>query len=551
MTKTDGSTQISGATFTLYDDTKAVTTFTGGSFEISTADEALKDVLPAAGQSKTLTLKETGVPAGYTGSDAEYKLALTASAATAWNEDKTKLVTTTTYTITINDQKSATVVNLPVPGTNREDNAVTVTKTNGSTQISGATFTLYDGTTEITTFTGGSFEISTANEALQKFLPTVGKSKTLILKETKAPSGYVLSNTEYKVILKTTVNTAWNANHTMLVTTTTHSIAFDNQKTELTVVNEPETTTPPTTPPDDDVPPPAPTPTPTVDISGTKVWVDDGNIHKVRPDSITVTLLADGSPVSATPSWSKSGDRWTFTFSGLPKVNSSGSEISYSVQESPVDLYESTVSGMTITNKLIPREPEKYTDLSGEKTWNDNNNASGKRPTSITVRLLRDGVEVESRTVTAGTDWKYTFSNLPVDDGYGNTYTYELREDGVPGYYARIDGMNVTNTVIDGSTPPTPTRDGETPPPEGVTPNVPQKPEDIPERKTGTPVPHFEEMADEELEELFDLFGYGTPLYGMLGTGDQIPVWVWICAGAGVLALIAFIATGRKKKKAK
>ena len=319
-------------------------------------------------------------------------------------------------------------------------------------------------------------------------------------------------------------------------------------------MNEPTPTPTPTTPPDDDVPPPGGpvvTPTPTVDISGTKVWVDDGNIHKVRPDSITVTLLADGSPVSATPSWSKSGDRWTFTFSGLPKVNSSGSEISYSVQESPVDLYESTVSGMTITNKLIPREPEKYTDLSGEKTWNDNNNASGKRPTSITVRLLRDGVEVESRTVTAGTDWKYTFSNLPVDDGYGNTYTYELREDGVPGYYARIDGMNVTNTVIDGSTPPTPTRDGETPPPEGVTPNVPQKPEDIPERKTGTPVPHFEEMADEELEELFDLFGYGTPLYGMLGTGDQIPVWVWICAGAGVLALIAFIATGRKKKKAK
>ena len=272
-------------------------------------------------------------------------------------------------------------------------------------------------------------------------------------------------------------------------------------------------------------------------------------MHKVRPDSIQVTLYADGSPVSATPAWSKSGDRWTFTFRNLPQYSSSGSEITYTVQETPVDLYESTVSGMTITNMLVPKEPEEFTELSGAKTWSDNDNDSGRRPTHITVRLFRDGVEIESRTVTAGTDWKYTFGNLPVDDGYGNIYTYELREDGVSGYFSRNSDMDLNNTLIGGSTPPTPTADGETPPPTGTTPNVPQRPEDVPERKTGTPVPHFEEKSDEELEELFDMFGYGTPLYGMLGTGDQVPVWVWICAGAGVLALILFLVMGKKKKK--
>ena len=87
-----------------------------------------------------------------------------------------------------------------------------------------------------------------------------------------------------------------------------------------------------------------------------------------------------------------------------------------------------------------------------------------------------------------------------------------------------------------------------TPTPGGTTPNVPQRPEDVPDRGTGTPVPHFEDKSDEELEELFDIFGYNTPLYGILGTGDQIPVWVWICVGIGILAIVLFVVLGRKKK---
>ena len=252
--------------------------------------------------------------------------------------------------------------------------------------------------------------------------------------------------------------------------------------------------------------------------------------------------------MNAQPSWSGSGDQWTFSFQGLPKYDDNGNEITYTVGESPVDYYESSISGMTITNRLIPREPEKHTDLSGDKVWNDNNNDQRKRPITITVHLYRDGVEIDTRTLSAGTNWHYEFQDLPVDDGYGNTYTYEVREEGVEGYFSRIEGTTLINSLIDGSTPPTPTGDGETPPPTGTVPNVPEKPEDIPDRNTGTPVPRFEEMDDEELEEVFDMFGYGTPLYGMFGTGDQIPVWVWICAGIGILALVLAIIMGRKKK---
>ena len=551
VTKTDGVKQISGAKFTLYDGEVPVTDFTRSQFDIRTDNEKLKDVLPEVGQSKELTLKETGVPTGHTGSDAVYKVVISAKETIGW-EDDTKVITTA-YTITIDGVKSIDVENPPIPGVDRNDDSVTVTKTNGTTQISGATFTLYDGSTEVATYEDSKFEISTADEKLQKFLPEVDKTKTLILKETKAPSGYTKSNKSYKVIIKATASEAWNKEKTKLVTTTTYTIAFEDGKKELEVVNEPTTNT--TTPPDDDtpdggggVPEPGPTPEPTIEISGTKVWADGGNEYHTRPGSIEITLLADRSPVSATPTWSKNGDRWTFTFTGLPQYSSEGNQIDYTVEETPVENYESSTDHMTITNTLLP-PVITYIDISGQKTWNDSDNKSGIRPPTITIRLMRDDEEVDRRTVTAGTDWSYTFQHVPEGDGYGHTYTYKIREEGVPGYYTTYDeaNRNVTNSLLGDKVPPPIT--GNNPPPPGGTP--PERPEDIPDRRTGTPVPRFEELGDEELEELFDMFGYGTPLYGMLGTGDQIPIWVWICSGVGVAALVLFLITGRKKKKAK
>ena len=82
--------------------------------------------------------------------------------------------------------------------------------------------------------------------------------------------------------------------------------------------------------------------------------------------------------------------------------------------------------------------------------------------------------------------------------------------------------------------PPTPSGDDEIPTPESGVPTVPEKPEDIPERRSGTPVPRFEGMGDEELEGMFDMFGYGTPLYGMFGTGF---FWDDACFGGTFMAM--------------
>ena len=44
--------------------------------------------------------------------------------------------------------------------------------------------------------------------------------------------------------------------------------------------------------------------------------------------------------------------------------------------------------------------------MKGSKTWNDADNQDGKRPESITVRLLANGEEKDSQTVTADEKWK-------------------------------------------------------------------------------------------------------------------------------------------------
>ena len=113
----------------------------------------------------------------------------------------------------------------------------------------------------------------------------------------------------------------------------------------------------------------------------------------------------------------------------------------------------------------------------------------------------------------------YSFNNIPLDDGYGNSYTYEVVEVSVPGYYRRQDGYNFTNGLI--PTPP-------------------------PRRAVELPV---EEMTEEELEELFELFDYGTPLFGMMQTGDELPVYPFIFGGVGLAAIILFIVLGKKNKK--
>ena len=109
--KVDGDkAALSGAKFELLDASgKKLAEYTGGEFTISTADAALKDILPAADADVTLTLKETEAPTDYMIMEAEHAVKISAAASEELKDGT--FVTTTTYTMTIDEKESVEIVN--------------------------------------------------------------------------------------------------------------------------------------------------------------------------------------------------------------------------------------------------------------------------------------------------------------------------------------------------------------------------------------------------------------------------------------------------------
>ena len=181
-------------------------------------------------------------------------------------------------------------------------------------------------------------------------------------------------------------------------------------------------------------------------ITVTKAWADNNDQDGLRPESVTVKLLADGQETNKTLTLS-SDNNWQGTFSELDKYEN-GREVTYTIEEVSVTDYETEISGSSSTGFTITNThtPETIT-LSGAKTWNDANNQDGKRPSSITIRLYANGAELKDKalTVTADNGWKWSFTGLP-KYADGEKITYTISEDAVEGYTPAYDGLNVTNT---------------------------------------------------------------------------------------------------------
>ncbi len=182
------------------------------------------------------------------------------------------------------------------------------------------------------------------------------------------------------------------------------------------------------------------------DITVVKSWNDANNQDGIRPDSIMVTLYANGKEVG-TKELSTSND-WRYTFKDLD-VNANGEKIDYTVTESAVDGYtltSNTISGDTIT--LVNSYTPEVTSKTVTKVWNDNNNQDNLRPTSIEVGLYNGNTLVDTVELNEANNWSYDFTNLDkYEDGKEINYTVkELTQ--VDGYTTTYDQktLTITNT---------------------------------------------------------------------------------------------------------
>ena len=139
------------------------------------------------------------------------------------------------------------------------------------------------------------------------------------------------------------------------------------------------------------------------------------------------------------------------TITGLIKQAYTVKEIQaptgYVLSEEPIKISKDDFGNDLAISRDLVNQKEK-TSVSGQKTWNDNDNQDGKRPSKITVDLLANGVKVASKKVkpdAAGT-WAYHFDNLDVVDDAGKVIAYTVSEEPVEGYETTIEGTNITNT---------------------------------------------------------------------------------------------------------
>lgn len=209
------------------------------------------------------------------------------------------------------------------------------------------------------------------------------------------------------------------------------------------------------------------------DLSFSIEWADDGNTDGVRPESVVLTLYANGELVQ---DWyedngllrnaaevvvsegmcdvSDNGNIWSYTFKDYQKYTANGEEISYTVvAKIPVDEGYYSVRYLDPKDRL-PGSPYgcifKHTSstctVPVRIIWDDENNRDKVRPDSIVIslnayqynRVLGTWESVQKETKTLGapeysaTDryWFTSFSNMLVrHDGEDIRYYAEVISD--------------------------------------------------------------------------------------------------------------------------
>ena len=94
------------------------------------------------------------------------------------------------------------------------------------------------------------------------------------------------------------------------------------------------------------------------------------------------------------------------------------------------------------------------TQVSVKKVWKDENNQDGKRPTSVTVKLIADGQDTgKTLELNAANDWTGSFKDLDADKG-GTPIQYTVVEVTVAGYTSKVTGDAASGFTITNSYSP-------------------------------------------------------------------------------------------------
>ena len=175
----------------------------------------------------------------------------------------------------------------------------------------------------------------------------------------------------------------------------------------------------------------------------------------------TVTNAADGSVTFSPISYDES-QVGTHKYT-ISEVTGSEAGITYDKTVQEVEVTVEKVSAtelkatasketkdLVFTNKYTPAK----TQVSVKKAWDDKDNQDGKRPSSVTVKLLADGQDTgKTLELNAANGWAGSFTDLDADKG-GTPIQYTVVEVTVPGYTSKVTGDAASGFTITNSYSP-------------------------------------------------------------------------------------------------
>ena len=174
----------------------------------------------------------------------------------------------------------------------------------------------------------------------------------------------------------------------------------------------------------------------TTSLTVTKVWDDNNNQDGIRPENLTVTLLANNESVSSVILNDANG--WSETVSELP-VNANGEPIEYVWDEGEPEGYSLstvTVGTKTILTNMHETETTVRTIV---VIWDDDSNRDGLRPATLTL-VLSDGTEV---VLDEANNWTATVEALQkYDNGEEIDYSWAAVD---------VENYELVNTSVDGT----------------------------------------------------------------------------------------------------
>ena len=198
-------------------------------------------------------------------------------------------------------------------------------------------------------------------------------------------------------------------------------------------------------------------------VNVSKVWKDENDKDGIRPQSVSVKLLANGEDTGKTLELNEN-NHWTSSFEDLDRERD-GSNIEYSVEETKTDVITGdddkdsyaikvegdAASGFTITNTHTPAK----ISIDVSKVWDDAGDQDGIRPDSVTMQLryYEMGVWIVLKTMKLdeSNNWSGSFTGIEKSGRYKVTEqatSVISGSDHAGSYSYKIDGSQETGYVV-------------------------------------------------------------------------------------------------------